>query len=545
MAGRFISFEGIDGSGKSTQVRTLATTLRAGGAEVVETREPGGAPGAELIRALLVYGDTGRWSPETEILLFTAARRDHLERTIRPALDRGATVISDRFANSTRVYQGVARADLRATVDALHALAIGIEPDLTLILDLARGRRSPAASPAAARRTASSASARTSRRACARASWRSPPSSPAAAASCRPHGDADGVAARVAAVVGHDRRARRARPPARRPAPARDRRALRPGRGGGALPRSRRRRPPAPRLARSPARAASARRPWPGASPGTSIAGDAAPTLDMAPDHPVFRQLAALGSPQLFLCRRPWDDKAERLRIAITVDEVRAMTGFFHLSAADGGRRVAIVDAADELNGAAANALLKLLEEPPARAVLLLVCHRPAALLPTLRSRCRVLRCEPLGPAPLAAALAAAGAARRSAGAPLLAALAGGSVGAALRLAAEDGARPLRRDRRLLGRPPIDRRRAIALADAAGGRQSARYELTLELLGTALGRLALAGAGGAVAALTEAEARDGRGWPAPPRRPGSGPSWCRGSQSAPPMPARSTLTLPR
>ncbi len=201
-AGRFITFEGIDGSGKSTQVRTLATALRAGGAEVVETREPGGAPGAELIRALLVSGDTGRWSPETEILLFTAARRDHLERTIRPALDRGATVISDRFADSTRVYQGVARADLRPTVDALHALAIGIEPDLTLILDLDAGRGArPAASPAAARRTASSASARASRRACARASWRSPPSSPPAAAWSRPDGDAAEVAARVAAAV--------------------------------------------------------------------------------------------------------------------------------------------------------------------------------------------------------------------------------------------------------------------------------------------------------------------------------------------------------
>jgi DNA polymerase-3 subunit delta' len=236
------------------------------------------------------------------------------------------------------------------------------------------------------------------------------------------------------------------------------------------------------------------------------IAGENAATLDMAPDHPAFRQLAALGSPQLFLCRRPWDDKAERLRTAITVDEVRAMTGFFHLSATDGGRRVAIVDAADELNGAAANALLKLLEEPPARAVLLLVCHRPAALLPTLRSRCRVLRCEPLPPAPLAAALTAAGSTADLAGAPLLAALAGGSVGAALRLSAEDGLARYGEIVALLGRTPIDRRRAIALADAAGGRQSARYELTLELLGMALGRLALAGAGGAVAALTEAEA---------------------------------------
>ena len=135
-AGRFISFEGIDGSGKSTQVRALAAALRARGTEVVETREPGGAAGAEVIRSLLVQGDTGRWSPETEILLFTAARRDHLERTIRPALERGATVVSDRFADSTRVYQGTVRADLRSTVDALHALTIGIEPDLTLILDI-------------------------------------------------------------------------------------------------------------------------------------------------------------------------------------------------------------------------------------------------------------------------------------------------------------------------------------------------------------------------------------------------------------------------
>jgi dTMP kinase len=135
MGGRFISFEGIDGSGKSTQVRILAARLRAR-ENVVETREPGGAPGAEAIRALLVEGATGRWSPETEILLFTAARRDHVERTIRPALAEGATVISDRFADSTRVYQGMARGDLRGMVDALHTLAIGLEPDMTLILDL-------------------------------------------------------------------------------------------------------------------------------------------------------------------------------------------------------------------------------------------------------------------------------------------------------------------------------------------------------------------------------------------------------------------------
>ncbi|MCB1372348.1 MAG: dTMP kinase [Rhodobacteraceae bacterium] len=136
MAGRLITFEGIDGSGKSTQLRALGAHMRERGLEVVETREPGGAPGAETIRRLLVEGEPGRWSPETEVLLFTAARRDHLERTITPALDRGATVICDRFADSTRVYQGAVRGDLRAMVDALHRIAIGLEPDLTLILDI-------------------------------------------------------------------------------------------------------------------------------------------------------------------------------------------------------------------------------------------------------------------------------------------------------------------------------------------------------------------------------------------------------------------------
>lgn len=132
----FISLEGIDGSGKSTQARLLASALRDTGREVVLTREPGGAPGAEEIRRLLVEGDPDRWSAETEILLFTAARRDHLERTIRPALAAGKVVITDRFADSTRVYQGATRGDLRGLVDGIHDLAIGMEPDLTLILDM-------------------------------------------------------------------------------------------------------------------------------------------------------------------------------------------------------------------------------------------------------------------------------------------------------------------------------------------------------------------------------------------------------------------------
>lgn len=135
-SGIFLTFEGIDGSGKSTQARALETALRAGGHDVVLTREPGGSTGAEAIRALLVEGDADRWSPETEILLFNAARRDHLEKTVLPALARGAIVISDRFADSTRVYQGAARASLRPLVDKLHDLVIGMEPDLTFIIDM-------------------------------------------------------------------------------------------------------------------------------------------------------------------------------------------------------------------------------------------------------------------------------------------------------------------------------------------------------------------------------------------------------------------------
>lgn len=132
----FISLEGVDGCGKSTQSRLLADTLRAQGRSVVWTREPGGSEGAEEIRRLLVEGEPGRWSAETELLLFTAARRDHLERLIDPALARGDWVITDRFADSTRVYQGATRGDLRATVDRLHALMIGREPDLTFVLDV-------------------------------------------------------------------------------------------------------------------------------------------------------------------------------------------------------------------------------------------------------------------------------------------------------------------------------------------------------------------------------------------------------------------------
>jgi len=133
---QFITLEGVDGSGKSTQAKLLKEALEAEGHSVLLTREPGGSRGAEEIRSLVLEGEPDRWSAETEILLFTAARRDHLERTILPALAAGTIVICDRFVDSTRVYQGLTRGDLRDVVDKLHALMIGREADLTLLFDM-------------------------------------------------------------------------------------------------------------------------------------------------------------------------------------------------------------------------------------------------------------------------------------------------------------------------------------------------------------------------------------------------------------------------
>lgn len=134
---RFIIFEGGEGAGKSTQVQRLADALRARGQDVVTTREPGGSPGAEAIRTLLVSGDTERWSPGTEALLIYAARMDHLDRTIRPALAKGQWVICDRFADSTMAYQGYGMGVDRAWLEQLRKRVVGdTEPGLTLIFDL-------------------------------------------------------------------------------------------------------------------------------------------------------------------------------------------------------------------------------------------------------------------------------------------------------------------------------------------------------------------------------------------------------------------------
>lgn len=135
--GRFITLEGGEGAGKSTQVRRLASWLGERGIETITTREPGGSPGAEAIRALLVDGATDRWDAVTETMLHFAARRDHLRVTVLPALERGAWVVSDRFADSTRAYQGIVQGAGDDLVEQLYAIAVGeLRPDLTLVLDL-------------------------------------------------------------------------------------------------------------------------------------------------------------------------------------------------------------------------------------------------------------------------------------------------------------------------------------------------------------------------------------------------------------------------
>ncbi|WP_417722302.1 DNA polymerase III subunit delta' [Salipiger sp.] len=249
-------------------------------------------------------------------------------------------------------------------------------------------------------------------------------------------------------------------------------------------------------------------------------------TLGIPADHPVARRSRALSEPGLFLLRRPWDDKAKRLKSVITVDEVRALKGFFTLSATDGGRRVVIVDSADEMNPNAANALLKLLEEPPARTTLLLVSHQPSRLLPTIRSRCRELRLTPLGASDMEEAIRQAGADIAPAEAAALAELSAGSVGAAMRLLTQNGLGLYGDLVRLVGTlPMLDRPAAIALGESAAGRgQEARLDLVLTLTDVLLSRLARTGVTGAPPAVQAApgeaamlsrlapDAASGRAW---------------------------------
>lgn len=216
-------------------------------------------------------------------------------------------------------------------------------------------------------------------------------------------------------------------------------------------------------------------------------------TLDIPVDHPISHRLIALSEPRLFLLRRAWDDEKRKLKTMITVDEVRKLKNYFSLSAADGGRRVAIIDAVDEMNTAAANALLKLLEEPPPNVTLLLISHQPSRLLPTIRSRCRELRLAPLSASDMATALAISDEAPQD---PVpLAELSGGSVGEAIRIMNLDGLKLYAGLIALFATlPRLDRSRALALTEIGAGRgNEEKFDLILMLIDLFLARLARAG----------------------------------------------------
>ncbi|MBW7055663.1 DNA polymerase III subunit delta' [Paracoccus bogoriensis] len=228
------------------------------------------------------------------------------------------------------------------------------------------------------------------------------------------------------------------------------------------------------------------------------LSGMASDDLTSDPESPETRRVLALSEPRLTVIRRPWDDKAGRLSAQITVDEIRRLLSFFHMSAAEGGHRVAIIDAADDMNTAAANALLKVLEEPPARTLILLVAHQPSGLLPTIRSRCRTLRLSPLAAPQMGAILSDMG---LHEDAQALAALSDGSVGEALRLAGQDG---LDRYQALVDLfatlPRLDRLAAAEWSSAAAGRAGAEgdpFDLAITLLDRFVARLARAGLMGA------------------------------------------------
>jgi len=234
----------------------------------------------------------------------------------------------------------------------------------------------------------------------------------------------------------------------------------------------------------------------PGQDDGLFGAPPPAQSLDLPADHPVSARIAALSEPGLALVRRSHNDKGV-LRKEIVIDDVRALSKFFGMSAADGGHRVVIVDAADDMNVSAANGLLKMLEEPPANCTLLLIAHQPSRLLPTIRSRCRMLRLAPLGPQDMAEALAQTGVDLPPA-TDALSALSGGSVGAALRLINLGGLDLYAQIIAILaGLPRMDRQRVQALGDIAAVRgETDRFELILTLFDTAMARLARTGAAG-------------------------------------------------
>ena len=445
----FITLEGGEAAGKSTQMHLLADSLSLEGFDVLTTREPGGAPGAEKLRDILLYGEH-RWSPAAEAYLHFAARAEHLDRTIMPALAAGTLVVCDRFADSTLAYQGYGQGADRTLIEGLTRL-LPIQPDLSLVLQVSPGR--------AAERLGQRDRQPDRYEGQDAAFHARVAAGFAAIAAANPARcvmiDADGS---IEAV--HDAIVEA---------------------GAGAAPGVTPRENPAlfghaaaDSVFAEAVASGRVHHAWlltgpPGVGKATLAFRMARRLLTQAgeahdPANPVFRRLARGTHADVLTLEREMDEKRRRMKTEIAVDQVRAVTGFMHLTPAEGGWRVVIVDGAEDMNRNAANALLKVLEEPPRRAILLLTADAPGRLLPTIRSRCRRLKLDPLEPAEMDAALTAllpdtSGEVRAG-----LAAVANGAPGRAVALA-EDGAlalAALARDVLAAPRIPITRMYEVA-----------------------------------------------------------------------------------
>lgn len=217
--------------------------------------------------------------------------------------------------------------------------------------------------------------------------------------------------------------------------------------------------------------------------------------LDVSETNPIVIRTRVLSEPRVYLLRRGLNEKDTLPATQLLVKEVRELKKYFNLSSADGGRRVAIIDCIDEMNSSAANAFLKLLEEPPAGVTFLVISHRPSGLLPTIRSRCRELRLAPIAAEPLFDALTQAGGDVAPEDRTALAELAGGSVGEAFRMTNLDGLKTYESMIRLFTTlPRLDRPRALSLAEQGAGKGAEQqFELIVTLLDLFLARLARAG----------------------------------------------------
>ena len=276
----------------------------------------------------------------------------------------------------------------------------------------------------------------------------------------------------------------------------------------------------------------------PDADSDTRIEDGHGKLLVPAPDvsNPVFSRVLALSDPDLFLCRRTWDEKNERMRPFITVDEIRRLRSHYSQTSANAGWRITIIDAIDDMNPSAANALLKLLEEPPERALFLLVCHQPSLILPTIRSRCSKLSCRPLNAEQVGTVLAGLECDPEDRHLIALAELSDGSPGTAVQLVDSQGVEIYGEIVRILsGAPSMDRALVDRFADSCSGRNNEhRFEIILRLLAVALARLARCSIIGAEN-MTESVPGEKQMWWSLSQRPGMASRWAELAQDLPPM----------